>query len=199
MFRKRFQISSCFTENKNTFPWFTKMLSAETCLHVKAVLYDHELMLTISVPDSYLKVCTLGQRNFCLGSLEAANFFLKVAGGLRMEPGSRQDSPEASQESASSSASSQSLISRHLHSVQIQVRSLQAELTRLQDSGAFSGDRLDNLESISRSLCSSVQELSDRAAHIERVQALQAAGLQAQAVSLSRLARRLANLEQASF
>ena len=116
-----------------------------------------------------------------------------------MAPGSRPDSPEASQESASSSASSQSLISRHLHSVQIQVRNLQAELTRLQDSGAFSGDRLDNLESISRSLCSSVQGLSDRAAHIERVQALQAAGLQAQAVSLSRLARRLANLEQASF
>ena len=116
-----------------------------------------------------------------------------------MEPGSPSDSPEASQDSPSSSPSSQSLLSRHLYSVQLQVRNLQTELTRLKDSGAFSDDRLENLESISRSLCSSVQELSARAAHIERVQALQAAGLQAQAVSLSRLARRLASLEQANF
>ena len=116
-----------------------------------------------------------------------------------MEPGSHRGSPNASQDSDSSAASSQSLLSRHLHSVQTQVRNLQVELNRLKDSSAFSDDRLDNLESISKSLCSSVQELPARAANIERVQALQTAGLQAQAVSLSRLARRLASLEQAHF
>ena len=116
-----------------------------------------------------------------------------------MEPGSQRGSPDASQDSDSSAASSQSLLSRHLHSVQVQVRSLQVELHRLKDSSAFSDDRLDNLESISKSLCGSIEALSARAASIERVQALQAAGLQAQAASLSRLARRLASFERASF
>ena len=112
-----------------------------------------------------------------------------------MEPGSSA-SNEASP--ASSSCSSQSLLSRHLHSVQNQVRALQQELEKLA-SDNFSQDRLDNLEHISRSLSASVQDLSDQVCRLERAQALQAAGLQAQAVSISRLARRLAAFEQRSF
>ena len=112
-----------------------------------------------------------------------------------MEPGSCA-SNEASP--ASSSCSSQSLLSRHLHSVQNQVRTLQQELEKLA-SDNFSQDRLDNLEHISRSLSASVQDLSDQVCRLERAQALQAAGLQAQAVSISRLARRLAAFEQRSF
>ena len=107
--------------------------------------------------------------------------------------------PEASEDSASSSPSSQSILSRHLYSVQVQVRNLQAEVARLKDSGSFSADRLDNLEHISRSLSSSVQDLSDKVVHFERVQALQAAGLQSQALFVARLARRVAALERASF
>ena len=111
-------------------------------------------------------------------------------GGSR---GSRESSPE------SSSCSSQSLLSRHLHSVQIQVRTLQQELAAVKSSDAFSSDRLDDLEHVSRSLSDSVQALSNQVLRLERQQALQSAGLQAQAVSLSRLARRLAVLEQRTF
>ena len=104
--------------------------------------------------------------------------------------GSEADSP------ASSSCSSQSLLSRHLHSVQNQVRTLQQEFASLKASDSFASDRLDNLEHISKSLSASVQDVSSKVLSIERNQALQAAGLQAQAVSLSRLARRLAVLER---
>ena len=107
--------------------------------------------------------------------------------------GSGEESP------ASSSCSSQSLLSRRLHSVQNQVRTLQQELASLKASDSFSSDRLDNLEHISTSLSASVQDLSSKVLSIERNQALQAAGLQAQAVSLSRLARRLAVLERTNF
>ena len=102
-------------------------------------------------------------------------------------------------ESASSSPSSESLISRHLFSVQNQVRALQQEVQHLKDSEAFGDDRLANLEQVTRSLNGSVQGISSRIARIEREHALQAAGLQAQAAFLARLARRLAALEQANF
>ena len=75
----------------------------------------------------------------------------------------------------------------------------QGELASLKDSDSFACERLDNLEHISRSLSASAQDLSNQILNLERTQALQAAGLQAQAVSLSRLARRVAGLEQANF
>ena len=102
-------------------------------------------------------------------------------------------------EGSSDSASSASLVSRHLHSVQIQVRSLQTEVAALKSSEAFAQDRLDNLEHIARSLSSSVQSLTLRVEQFQHAQALQSAGLQAQAVAVSRLARRIAALEQAHF
>ena len=69
----------------------------------------------------------------------------------------------------------------------------------LKDSAAFAEDRLANLEHITQSLNNSVQGISSRVARIERDHALQAAGLQAQAAFLARLARRVASLEQAHF
>ena len=102
-------------------------------------------------------------------------------------------------ESASSSPSSESLLSRHLFSVQNQVRALQQEVQDLKASEAFGEDRLANLEQVTRSLNGSVQGISARIAQIERDHALQAAGLQAQAAFLARLARRLTSLEQAQF
>ena len=101
--------------------------------------------------------------------------------------------------SSSDSASSTSLVSRHLHSVQIQVRALQSELVTLKDSELFAHDRSSNLEHISNSLSVSVQGLTARVEQLERAQTLQSAGLQAQALALSRVARRLADLERASF
>ena len=99
----------------------------------------------------------------------------------------------------SDGASSTSLLSRHLHSVQVQVRALQSELAVLKDSTAFGQDRLDNLEHICNSLASSVQGLTDRLDQVAHSQAVHSAGLQAQAIAVSRLARRLASLERASF
>ena len=64
---------------------------------------------------------------------------------------------------------------------------------------AFAQDRLDNLEHITRSLSSSVQSLTSRVEQLQRNQALQSAGLQAQAIAVSRLARRLAALERTNF
>ena len=95
-----------------------------------------------------------------------------------------------------SSASSQSLLSRHLFSVQNQVRSLQVEVSSLRDSSAFACDRLDNLEHIVKSLDQSLQDLEVSVQQLQRLQALNSAGLQAQAVALSRLARRLSALER---
>ena len=100
---------------------------------------------------------------------------------------------------SSDSASSTSLVSRHLHSVQLQVRALQSEVVALKGLEAFAQDRFDNLEHISASLSTSVQDLSLRVAQLERKQALQAAGLQAQALAVSRVARRLAALERNTF
>ena len=50
---------------KTRFHGSRKCFPLKHVLHVKAVLHDHEFVLINSVPDSYLKVCTLGQRNFC--------------------------------------------------------------------------------------------------------------------------------------
>ena len=69
-------------KTKTRFHGSRKCFPLKHVLHVKAVLHNHEFVLINSVPDSYLKVCTLGQRNFCLGSLEAANCFLQ---GLRLQ------------------------------------------------------------------------------------------------------------------
>ena len=140
----------------------------------------------------------------CRGRLRASEFCLRCAQAQRPVVPSGWGTAHGTRLTARqprrlAGQRQQRLLSRHLHSVQIQVRSLQVELDRLKGSSAFSDDRLDNLESISKSLCGSVEALSARAASIERVQALQAAGLQAQAASLSRLARRLASLEQATF
>ena len=101
--------------------------------------------------------------------------------------------------SSSDCASSTSLVSRHLHSVQLQVRALQSELVTLKDSELFAQDRFTNLEHISASLSASVQSLTVGVEQLERAQTLQSAGLQAQAVTLSRVAWRLADLERASF
>ena len=106
------------------------------------------------------------------------------------------DIPPSSQ---SSSPSSESLLSRHLFALQNQVRVLQQEVQDLKASEAFGEDRLGNLEQVTRSLNGSVQGISSRIPRIERDHALQAAGLQAQAAFLARLARRLASLEQAQF
>ena len=100
---------------------------------------------------------------------------------------------------SSDSASSASLVRRHLHSVQLQVRALQSELVVLKDAELFSQDRFSNLEHITTSLSASVQGLTVQVQQLERAQHLQSAGLQAQAVALSRVARRLAELERASF
>ena len=102
-------------------------------------------------------------------------------------------------EGSSDSPSSGSLISRHLHSVQLQVRALQSEIVVLRDSESFGQDRFSNLEHISASLDSGVQGLASRLEQMERQQALQSAGLQAQAVAIARLARRLSALERVTF
>ena len=94
--------------------------------------------------------------------------------------------PEASEDSA-------------LPSVQLQVQRLQGEIAALRDSTSFTSDRLDNLEHISRSLSSDVPAILTRLEHLERSHALHSAGLQAQAVTLARLLRRLTALEQANF
>ena len=94
--------------------------------------------------------------------------------------------PEASEDSA-------------LHSVQLQVRTLQGEVAALRNSNSFTADRLDNLEHISRSLSSDVSAILARVEHLERSHALHSAGLQAQAVTLARILRRLTALEQANF
>ena len=111
-----------------------------------------------------------------------------------------EEEPSGAQHlSESDSPSSASLVSRHLFSVQNQVRALQQEVQILKNSEAFAKDRLANLESITRSLNGSVQGISARIVRIERDYALQAAGLQAQAAFVARLARRVAALEQAQF
>ena len=112
----------------------------------------------------------------------------------RMPAGSAERSDDSSD-----SASSTSLVSRHLHSVQLQVRALQSKVATFKGSEAFAQDRFDNLEHISASLSTSVQNLSLRVEQLERKQALQSAGLQAQAIAVSRIARRLATLERVSF
>ena len=88
-----------------------------------------------------------------------------ACGELCMEQGA-SGSEAASPES--SSCSSQSLLSRHLHSLQNQVRLLQQELASLKDSDNFACERLDNLEHISRSLSASVQDLSNQILNLER-------------------------------
>ena len=97
---------------------------------------------------------------------------------------------------SNSSASSQSLLSRHLFSVQNQVRALQGEVAGLRGSSDFQSDRLDNFEHIAKSLDQSVRNLSNSVRQLERNQALNSAGLQAQAVALARVARRLSTLER---
>ena len=106
---------------------------------------------------------------------------------------------DAQPSSQSSSPSSESLLSRHLFALQNQVRVLQQEVQHLRSSEDFGDDRLANLEQVTRSLNGSVQGISSRISRLERDHALQAAGLQAQAAFLARLARRVATLEQANF
>ena len=117
---------------------------------------------------------------------------------------------------SSDSPSSGSLVSRHLHSVQIQVRALQQEVAALKDSVAFYQDRTENLEVQLRSLEREQAELTERVGSLEesnallqqrlrraeetirasasardRLALLFAARFEHQQVSIARLARRL--------
>ena len=132
------------------------------------------------------------------------------------EPGSEQLVVESSD-----SPSSGSLISRHLHSVQLQVRALQQELAELTDSVAFYQDRTENLEVQLQSISQEHSELTDRVSSLEGSNALLVqrvrraednirsgdrardqlallfqARYETQQVSIARLARRLQDTER---
>ena len=142
-------------------------------------------------PVSSLGCVSRGSR---LASSKVAQCKAEGVYSRRMPAAAAEDSSVSSD-----SASSTSLVSRHLHSVQLQVRALQSELSALKDSELFAQDRFSNLEHITTSLSASVQGLNEQFQQLQRAQSLQAAGLQAQASAISRLARRLADLERAGF
>ena len=133
------------------------------------------------------------------------------------EPGSEQLAAESSD-----SPSSGSLVSRHLHSVQLQVRALQQEVLALRDSVAFCHDRAENLEEQLRSITAEHSAWTERVASLEashdlllqqaeraadslrasdwargQLALLFQARYENQQISIARLARRLQDVERA--
>ena len=108
------------------------------------------------------------------------------------------DSGADSARPSDSSPSSGSLVSRHVYRTQ-------REVTALQESRAFTEDRIANLETISASqnsdlerlqpLPSLLQRLLDRVAHLEEVERQQVATLEVQRICIAGLSRRVQELE----